>query len=241
MSRIFISDLHLESDQDPKYATFQRILRDACDRGDEIFILGDLVEVWIGDDDDSEFAEALIRDLRSTTAHVPLHLMRGNRDFLYREAFASLSGAKLLTDPFLLDCDDLPERVLLAHGDAYCTSDDAYMKMRQLFRSSEWQDQILSSTLEERRSLAKSLREQSKISNELKAANITDVVEIEIENDLTAHDCKTMIHGHTHRPGFHYLSNGARRMVLGDWDSCGWLLRQQNDTFTLERFSIQTG
>ena len=238
MSRVFISDLHLESDQEPKYATFLKVLRDACDRGDEVFILGDLVEVWIGDDDDSEFAKALIRDLRSTSTHTPIHLMQGNRDFLYREAFASLSGAQFLSDPFVLDTEDLPERVLLAHGDAYCTSDDAYMSMRRLFRSPEWQDQILSSTLEERRALAKSLREQSKISNELKAANITDVVEVEIENDLKLHDCKTMIHGHTHRPGIHLLSDGAKRVVLGDWDACGWLLRQHEDAFTLERFAI---
>ena len=238
MSRVFISDLHLESEQDPKYRSFQRLLQSACDNGEELFILGDLVDVWIGDDDDSSFAKTLISDLRSCSARVPLHVMHGNRDFLYREEFARLTRATLLTDPFVLDHEDLTERILLSHGDAYCTSDTAYMQMRSLLRSAEWQNQVLGSTLEERRELARSLRAQSKASNELKAENITDVVEAEIERDLVAHDCETMIHGHTHRPGIHALRDAAKRIVLGDWDRCGWLIRQNTSTFTLERFAI---
>ena len=238
MSRIFISDLHLESDRDSKFRVFKQVLETAIDHNDEVFILGDLVDVWVGDDDDSPFAEALIRELRSTAEHTPLHVMQGNRDFLYQDAFASQTGAVLISDPCVLERNDLPEKVLLAHGDAYCTSDNAYMKMRQLLRSPEWQDQILSSTLEERRALARSLREQSKVSNQLKAANITDVVETEIESDLKKHDCKIMIHGHTHRPGIHNLQSNAKRMVLGDWNTCGWLLRQRESAFTLERFAI---
>lgn len=238
MSRVFISDLHLESEQDPKYRTFQQVLQSACDNGEEVFILGDLVDVWIGDDDDSSFAKTLISDLRSCSSQVPLHVMHGNRDFLYREEFESLTGATLLTDPFVLDLEDLEERILLSHGDAYCTSDAPYMQMRLLLRSAEWQNQVLSSTLEERRALARSLREQSKASNELKAENITDVVDAEIERDLFEHDCKKMIHGHTHRPGIHALCNSAKRMVLGDWDRCGWLVRQRASIFTLERFAI---
>lgn len=240
MSRIFISDLHLESEREPKYRSFQQVLQNACENGDEVFILGDLVDVWIGDDDDSSFAKALISEIRSCTARIPVHVMHGNRDFLYRDEFAKLTGAVLLTDPFVLDCDDLPERVLLAHGDAYCTSDVAYMQMRSLFRSTPWQDQILDSSLDERRQLARSLREQSKATNELKAENITDVVEAEIEKHLTDHDCTTMIHGHTHRPGIHAIGDGSKRMVLGDWDRCGWLLRQHASAFTLERFAVQS-
>ena len=240
MSRVFISDLHLESEQDPKYRSFQQVLRDACENGEEVYILGDLVDVWIGDDDDSSFAKALISDLRSCAAQIPIHVMHGNRDFLYRDEFASLTDAILLADPYVLDRDDLPERILLSHGDAYCTSDIAYMQMRNLFRSPAWQNQILGSTLDERRELARSLREQSKASNELKAENITDVVEAEIERDLLEHDCTTMIHGHTHRPGIHALRNGTKRVVLGDWDLCGWLLRQHASTFTLERFPVQS-
>ncbi|MCY4129078.1 MAG: UDP-2,3-diacylglucosamine diphosphatase [Gammaproteobacteria bacterium] len=240
MSRVFISDLHLESEQTPKYRSFQRVLRNACENGEEVFVLGDLVDVWIGDDDDSSFARQLISDLRSCAAQISLHVMHGNRDFLYREKFANLTGAVLLTDPYVLARDDLPERILLSHGDAYCTSDSAYMQMRNLFRSSEWQNQILGSTLVERRELARSLREQSKASNELKAENITDVVEIEIEKDLLQHYCTTMIHGHTHRPGIHALGNGMKRMVLGDWDRCGWLLRQHASAFNLERFAVQS-
>ncbi|MCY3857929.1 MAG: UDP-2,3-diacylglucosamine diphosphatase [Gammaproteobacteria bacterium] len=239
MSRVFISDLHLESNLSPRYKSFQDVLRNASDNGDDVFILGDLVDVWIGDDDDSSFANALVSDLFACTRQVPVHVMHGNRDFLYGEEFADRTGVSLVRDPFVLDGNDLPHRVLLAHGDAYCTSDVGYMKMRELFRSSEWQDQILGSTLEERRALARSLREQSKISNDLKAENITDVVEAEIEKDLDVHDCKAMIHGHTHRPGIHQLHDGMKRFVLGDWDRCGWLLRQQESAFRLECFAMQ--
>ena len=238
MNRVFISDLHLESENDAKYRSFQHVLQSACDEANEVYILGDLVEVWVGDDDDSRFAETLIADLRMCAARIPVHVMHGNRDFLYRERFAERTGAFLLTDPFVLSGESHADRILLAHGDAYCTSDVEYMQVRRLFRSTEWQNQILGSTLEERRELARSLREQSRAANQLKAANITDVVEAEIEKDMEEHECQTMIHGHTHRPGIHTLGSGARRVVLGDWDLCGWLLRQHNTTLRLERFAI---
>lgn len=236
MSRVFISDLHLESEHDAKYRAFRRVLEAASQRGDELYILGDLVEVWVGDDDDSSFAQTLSRDLLDCASDV--YVMSGNRDFLYRDGFAQASEVTLIPDPYLLHAEDMPERTLLAHGDAYCTSDHAYMQLRQLFRSSAWQDQTLATTLAERREFASSLRAQSKAANQLKAANITDVVEAEITTALAEHECTLMIHGHTHRPGMHRMSKTTRRVVLGDWLDCGWLVRQHGDTITLERFAI---
>lgn len=238
MSRVFFSDLHLQSEQEPKYQAFRRVLQEAQQRQDAVYILGDLVEVWIGDDDDSTFARTLIHDLRDCSEQIPVYVMHGNRDFLYREGFSEQTNAILLPDPFLLEADDLPEPVLLAHGDAYCTSDAAYMQAREMFRSQDWQDQFLASSLDERRSVARTLREHSKKANQLKAANITDVVDMEIERDLQDRNCRRMIHGHTHRPGIHVLNHGATRYVLGDWTSCGWLLRQSAAEFQLERFAI---
>ncbi len=238
MTRAFISDLHLDSERSAKYQAFQAVLSYTAERYDELYVLGDLVEVWVGDDDDSMFAHRLTNDLRHCAEHIPVFLMHGNRDFLYRETFAKRSGTQLLTDPFVLEASDLHERILLAHGDAYCTTDAEYMKLRTLFRSLSWQDHILASSLEERRVFARSLREQSKKANQLKPANITDVEEIAIENDLHEHKCTKMIHGHTHRAGVHTLHHGMTRVVLGDWDDCGWLLSQCGEEFTLERFAI---
>ena len=216
----------------------RQTLQHACDRGDEIYILGDLVEVWIGDDDDSVFAERLKNDLRQIASLTPVFVMAGNRDFLYRDAFTQDTGTTLLPDPFRLSAPDLPFPALLAHGDAYCTSDTAYMNMRRLFRSPTWQDEFLNSSLDERRQFAQAIRSQSKAANQLKAANITDVIESEIQADLATHDCPLMIHGHTHRPAIHNMTDGMKRIVLGDWDRCGWYLRQHEATFELERFAI---
>ena len=237
MSRVFLSDLHLQSEQEPKYQAFRRVLQEAQENKEAVYILGDLVEVWIGDDDDAIFARTLIQDLKDCAAETPVFVMHGNRDFLYRESFCEQTNAMLLPDPYVLIAEDLPEPVLLAHGDAYCTSDTAYMQARELFRSQEWQEQFLASSLDERRTVARALREHSKKANQLKAANITDVVESEIERDLQNQNCRLMIHGHTHRPGIHALEHGAR-YVLGDWTDCGWVLRQRDDTFQLERFAI---
>lgn len=238
MSRVFISDLHLDSEFDAKYAAFKRILQHASREQHELFILGDLVEVWVGDDDDASFAQALKKDLHDCSKATTTYLMPGNRDFLYREDFAEQTGFTLLPDPFLLEANDLANPILLAHGDAYCTSDHAYMQMRQLFRSVEWQDEILSKDLEFRRNLANSLREQSKAANQLKAQNITDVDEAELCKDLDQHSSSCMIHGHTHRPAKHLMTQNRTRYVLGDWGECGWMLMQDADCFTLERFAL---
>lgn len=238
MSRIFLSDLHLDSATDAKYQAFRRVLNDARQAKHEVYILGDLVEVWVGDDDDAELATRLKKDLAQCSASTAVYLMPGNRDFLYRESFASATGLTLLPDPYVLERSDLANPILLAHGDAYCTSDLAYMQMRQLFRSQTWQDDILSKDLNFRRELANSLREQSKQANQLKAQNITDVDEADLCADLTQRACETMIHGHTHRPAVHRMRNGFIRYVLGDWDECGWILSQDAENFSLERFAI---
>lgn len=238
MNRVFISDLHLETEHDAKYRAFQRVLWHVASTNQELYILGDLVEVWVGDDDDSSFATTLVDDLSECAASTDVFVMHGNRDFLYRDGFESRTGATLLPDPFLLNNEPDTEPVLLAHGDAYCTSDEAYMKVRELFRSETWQDQILGTSLLERRELAQALRAQSQQANQLKPANITDVVEVDVVDAMRRQGCRTMIHGHTHRPAIHHMINNTRRFVLGDWNECGWLLRQQDASFTLERFAI---
>ena len=238
MNRIFISDLHLETTKDPKYSAFLETLYTAVREQRELYILGDLVEVWIGDDDDSEFAQTLMKDLKTCAQQVDVYVMHGNRDFLYRQAWEQQTNTTLLPDPYVLETGNQNNTILLSHGDAYCTSDLAYMQARALFRSQEWQDGILASSLDDRRELARTLREQSKQHNQLKAANITDVVNDPIVEDLEKFGCTRMIHGHTHRPGIHVLSGDRTRIVLGDWDRCGWTLMETDGWFDLQRFAI---
>ena len=238
MKRTFLSDLHLESVESKTYQGFRATLQRAVLEDSEIYILGDLVEVWVGDDDDSELADHLRTDLAATASQVDVYLMHGNRDFLFRDQFATDTGVHLLTDPFILQANGFAESILLTHGDAYCTSDEAYMTARAMFRSQAWQDSILANTLKERRQLAKNLREQSKEANLMKADNITDVVVEELVAAMNQSECQTVIHGHTHRPAIHEHDGDIRRYVLGDWDRCGWVLRQIYDDLSLERFSL---
>lgn len=232
MQRIFISDLHLEDPAAPAFQRFQECLALEATRNDEIYILGDLVEMWIGDDDDSQLASELCAVLAATTAQCPVLLLHGNRDFLFAAEFANATGVTLLGDPHLS-----ADGVLLSHGDQYCTDDQEYQAMRTLFRSEAWQQDILSKSLDERKALGQMLRAQSRNSNANKATNIMDVNADAVRTSFSQHDARVLIHGHTHRPGTHRADNYVR-WVLGAWERVGWLARQQDQHLQLEAFSL---
>lgn len=236
MTLLFVSDIHLDLEHEARFRALDRVLSSALREEAEIYILGDLVEVWVGDDDDSKFADLLRNMLKKYGERTALYLMHGNRDFLIGSKFASDVNAELLDDPTVIELGG--QQLLLSHGDSYCTSDTAYQQMRQLFRSIEFQDNFLSQDLETRREFAQNVREQSQKSNANKPDQITDVVEDEVRKALKHHNCCTVIHGHTHRPGLHDLGDGLSRYVLGSWERCGWRgwLR---DEFILECFSIK--
>ena len=235
MNRLFIADLHLDSTSPQKLFTLQQVLADATHNASAIYILGDLMDTWIGDDDDSGFADQLRQTLRQPAQHVPLYLMHGNRDFLIGLQFASDVGATILEDPTVIEIQG--ERVLLSHGDVFCTSDVAYQEVRTMFRSTQWQHDFLAKSLAERRKLAVSMRMQSKEAVAEKSDYITDVVEDDIVAALQCFDCQTMIHGHTHRPGQHRMAHGYKRYVLGDWGRCGWRINAAPEP-RLECFSL---
>ncbi|MGE0622519.1 MAG: UDP-2,3-diacylglucosamine diphosphatase [Pseudomonadales bacterium] len=218
--RLFISDLHLEEPDSTRFRAFARLLARESERAETIYVLGDLTEVWVGDDDDGPMAKALADVLRQTTARCRVALMHGNRDFLIGPAFAAATGVTLIDDPFLLD-----DGTLLCHGDAFCIDDAAYQEVRKLFRSADWQQDILGQPLAARRELARNLREQSRASNANKAENIMDVAVREVDRVAGTDDVRRIIHGHTHRPGVHTHVWG-KRYVLGAWERCGWLARQ---------------
>ena len=238
MTSYFLSDLHLDIDQPNCLRALDRTLEAACREDADIYILGDLVEVWVGDDDDCEFADLLRNTLRKYGERTSMFLMHGNRDFLFGPKFASDVQATLLDDPTTISLGN--QNVLLSHGDAFCTSDTAYQQMRKLFRSTEFQTNFLSQDLHSRRDFAQTMREQSKKSNANKAEHITDVTEEAVCSALEAHECEIVIHGHTHRPGHHVLKDGRSRYVLGSWERCGWYARFQSE-LTLECFAIAGG
>ncbi len=230
--RIFISDLHLEDPNSAAFLRFSELLAEEATRVDELFILGDLVEMWIGDDDDAEVAGKLSNLLGETTKKCGVYLMHGNRDFLFGDRFASDTGVRIVNDPYLTD-----DGLLLTHGDAYCTDDEAYQTMRTMFRSAAWQSEILSKSLTERKALGQMLRSLSKGENANKPANIMDVNRQAINAILAEHDTHLLIHGHTHRPGTH-RSESHSRYVLGAWERCGWLVRQCETQIELECFPL---
>lgn len=236
MSALFISDLHIDETRPAVLAGLQRLVQTEASTVDALFILGDLVEVWVGDDDDGPVAASIRETLTAASRRCALYVMHGNRDFLIGPTFASDTGATLLGDPSVVDIDN--DRVLLAHGDAYCTRDAEYQRIRALFRSTTWQTGVLASSLEERRALAASLRAKSIAANENKAANIMDVTPSSIHSALDDAGVSLMIHGHTHRPGIHDLDGDRRRIVLGDWDRCGWKLRLDRGDAELTCFPL---
>lgn len=219
---MFVSDLHLDESRRAALDGFARLLRTDAGAVEAIYILGDLFEVWVGDDDDAPVANEVRDALAAAARRCDLFVMRGNRDFLFGERFAADVGATLLPDPTVVEVEG--ELVLLAHGDAYCTADAEYQSVRAQLRSAAWQREVLAKSLAERRALAAQMRTASVAANANKADNIMDVTTGAVDEALDEAGVATLIHGHTHRPGIHDLGDGRRRIVLGDWHRCGWKL-----------------
>ncbi len=227
MSKVFISDLHIaEFHTRRQMTTLKRVLKAAIQEESEVYILGDLMEIWIGDDDDSALASEMKTVLRDCSKHTPLYFMHGNRDFLLGETFANEVNMTILEDPTVIEINGI--RTLLSHGDKYCTSDIEYMEMRKMFREESWQKKFLAQDLQTRRNFANIVRQQSTAATQTKDYEITDVVVSTLVEDMTDHDCELMIHGHTHRPGQHLMTHGnLRRIVLGAWHYTAWQIRTQ--------------
>lgn len=231
-NRVFLSDLHLTRAQGNAFSRFSECLASEARWAGEIFILGDLFEAWIGDDDDSELAERACSVLLEATSRAKVLLMPGNRDFLWGPGFESRTGATLIDDPWLTD-----DGLLLTHGDALGTADPDYAAFRRTVRSTAWQQEMLARPLEERRRMGAEMRAASKAANANKADNIMDVTPAAVARLLEDRAAGAIVHGHTHRPAVHRGPRGSR-YVLGNWERCGWILRQRNHRFDLECFSL---
>ncbi|MBT8140319.1 MAG: UDP-2,3-diacylglucosamine diphosphatase [Gammaproteobacteria bacterium] len=244
---LMISDLHLCDSRPDLTAAFEYFCQHHAARAQQLFILGDLSDAWVGDDDDSETANVIRSQLAALQqSGTQVWLMTGNRDFLMGEKLASDCGLHLLDDPSEVEL--YGRRMLLMHGDSLCTDDAEYMAFRAQIRNREAQQQLLSQTLEQRRALAVALRAQSKSANATKAEDIMDVNQGEVERVMCHHKVDLLIHGHTHRPANHefaYTNDSgdqvrARRIVLGDWGKLGWYITLSNAGIELHSFPIDS-
>ena len=228
MTTLLISDLHLDAERPAITELFGRFIDGEARGADALYILGDLFEAWVGDDDPSGvgvFVAEKLRGLRD--AGVPVYFMRGNRDFLLGDAYARSAGITILPDPAVVLLDGKP--TLLMHGDTLCSDDIAYQQFRTQTRNPEWQRQFLSQPLPARVAFARQAREasqqhQSGLKTQGVMDVITDVSAATVEAHFTRFGIDTLIHGHTHRPAVH-AHEGGTRIVLGDWYEQGSVLR----------------
>jgi len=228
MATLFIADLHLDPSRPQITELFEHYLAsDEVRRADALYILGDLVEAWVGDDDDAELPERIATAIRAVRdAGVPVYFMPGNRDFLLGETFAQRAGLTLLEDGAVHDLYGRP--TLLMHGDLLCTDDVAYQTVRQQVRTPQWKAQILAMPLEARRAFATKAREDSRAHTGATQESIMDVNAEAVQQALRHAGVNRLIHGHTHRPAVHALpvdGHRAERIVLGDWYEHGSVLK----------------
>ena len=240
MTTLFISDLHLDPLRPAVTDCFIRLLEEWSTTADALYILGDLFEVWIGDDDPDPHHRRVIESIgRFTSAGPECFFARGNRDVIIGQRFCAETGAQLLDETTVINL--YGTRVLISHGDELCTDDHAYQRFRRHARSPTWRALFLALPLSARRYLAQRLRNRSQADTALKPEEITDVSPDAVEDAFTKHQVTTMIHGHTHRPGMHELElfrKTRTRIVLGDWYQQGSVLRWDETGYRLETLSF---
>ena len=229
MATYFISDLHLERIESPITNIFTAFLDD-LNQNDSLYILGDLFESWIGDDNVSELSQYISdRLLMLSERDISVAIMHGNRDFLIGEDFCKASSIKLINDPRIIEIDT--KKVMLTHGDELCTDDKEYQAFRSVVRNPLWQKDFLNFPISKREKIAGEAKDASKDSKENKAMEIMDVNTDAVLKAFNDQNIEIMIHGHTHRPNIHKVSNEGKnltRYVLGDWSKNSAIILKWN-------------
>jgi len=232
---LLVSDLHIDASSPGIGEQFVAFLKQEARGARALYILGDLFEAWIGDDDPDPTGLAIRDALREVTqSGVPCYLMHGNRDFLLGARFARETGSKILVDGTVVELHG--ERVLLMHGDVLCTADVSYQRLRRILRNPVVLGILRHLPLETRRGLGRRLRAGSQMHTGATAAEIMDVTPAAVIDTMRAAGVRTLVHGHTHRPAIHELQldgKPARRIVLGDWHTQGSVLEWRDDGFEL--------
>jgi UDP-2,3-diacylglucosamine hydrolase len=236
MASLFIADLHLDGSRPHITGLFERYLAgDEVRQADALYILGDLVEAWIGDDDDAELPARIARATRAVReSGRPVYFMPGNRDFLLGRDYADRAGLTLLEDGTVHDLHGHP--TLLMHGDTLCTDDVAYQAVRRQVRTPEWKANILAMPLQARRAFAAKARADSRAHTGSTMESIMDVNAEAVAQAMRGAGVTRLIHGHTHRPAIHEFpldGQAAQRIVLGDWYEQGSVLRVAPDGIEL--------
>lgn len=219
MTTLFISDLHLSPERPEKLALFFQFMQGPARQAETLYILGDLFEAWIGDDNTFPPNPEILAAIKDVSdSGVKIYVQHGNRDFLMGETFETLTGSTILPDPSVIDL--YGEKTLIMHGDLLCTQDVDYLKFRAMVRNPAWLADFLSKSLEERIAIAQQMRAASKEAMQDKIPVIMDVEQSTVEQTLRDHNVTQLIHGHTHRPAIHEFDldgKTATRTVLGDW------------------------
>ena len=236
MSIVFISDIHLSSDRPTLTDAFKKFIESQSSNATHIYILGDLFDLWIGDDDNTALSTEIKSILRkASNGGTKLFFQHGNKDFTLGKRFAHQTGMRLLPDEYL--AHHMGHKALLMHGDSLCTDDIDYQKFRRKSRNPLYLWCLLKIPLLIRRKIASKWREDSTRAKLDKKNEIMDVTQTAVREKMLSHNIKCLIHGHTHRPNIHEYSFG-KRIVLGDWSKLGWYLFLDEDGFDLRSFSL---
>ena len=236
MSIFFISDLHLSPERPDITRAFLDFLQQQAPKGSALYILGDLFEAWVGDDDNMPLSLDVQQALKALTeTGVKLFIQHGNRDFLLGQRFMATTRATLLADEHIIEYFD--HRALVMHGDTLCTDDVDYQRFRRKARHPLYKWVLGLLPLKCRQRLARDWRAKSAAANKNKPSEIMDVNNDTVDAVMTKHKVNVLIHGHTHRPCRHPLA-GGERIVLGDWYNKGWILKLDKSGYSLNSFTI---
>ncbi len=223
----FVADLHLDKKRPEISKLFLDFLSNQALKADALYILGDLFEYWVGDDQPTdEFEDCINALIKLKEKHIPVYFIHGNRDFLVGISFAAKTGITLLPENKIIDLYGTP--ALIMHGDTLCTDDTDYQHLRSMLRDKTWQHDFLKTPMNDRIIKAQQLRMQSKEATAEKNDQITDVNAEEVVKVMQQNDLSLLIHGHTHRPATHNITinnHAARRIVLADWYKSGSALK----------------
>jgi UDP-2,3-diacylglucosamine hydrolase len=238
----FIADLHLAQNRPDITACFLSFLEKDAPNAETLYILGDLFEYWIGDDDKNPFVVEVALALKTLSMlGTRIYYIHGNRDFLLGKSYAKACGMTLLPEVDVIDLYGKP--VVIMHGDTLCTRDIAYQAFRKKSRSWWWQTMIKNLPLFVRKNIAENYRLKSASATAMKSQEIMDVTETEVVDKLELHHCQLLIHGHTHRPNIHHIQANnlpAQRIVLGDWYEQGAWLKVTKDSIELLSQAFKT-
>lgn len=242
-STLFISDLHLSATNPSMVALFMDFLNGPAQGAKALYILGDLFDVWVGQDIHTEFQQSIQQALSEVVKRgTEVYFMNGNRDFLMQNAYLKAAGIKRLSDPTIIELYGTP--TLLMHGDTLCTQDKAYQRFRRIAQNPITRFIFLCLPKSKRDNISKKLRAKSQQYQKTQSLSILDVTEDAVNKTMRQYQVSQLIHGHVHRPNIHDVNSGvkgSKRFVLGDWHDHASLLISTHEGISLATYDRKDG